>query len=97
MKKEVASLKQRNISDPGNLESSHTKNPSQNSPLSDAINEALDIERRKNNLVISGFPICDNTSDLDLLKSLFEDPVLDITGNVNINNVQRRGNKGLMI
>ena len=42
-------------------------------------------------------PICDNTSDLDLLQSLLEDPVLDITGNVNINNVQRIGNKGLMI
>ena len=95
--KEVASLKQRNISDPDNVESSHTKNSSQNSSLSDAINEALDIERRKYNLVISGMPICDNTSDLDLLQSLLEDPVLDITGNVNINNVQRIGNKGLMI
>ena len=42
-------------------------------------------------------PICDNTSDLDLLQSLLEDPVLDITGNVNINNVQRIGNKGLTI
>ena len=41
---------------------SHTKNPSQNSSLSDAINEALDIERGKYNLVICAMPICDNTS-----------------------------------
>ena len=97
LEKEVASLKQSNISDPGNVESSHIKNPSQNSSLSDAISEALDIERRKSNLVISGMPICDNTYDLDLLQSLLEDPVLDITGNVNINNMQLIGNKGLMI
>ena len=94
LEKEVASLKQSNISDPGSVES---QNPSQNSSLSDAVNEALDIERRKYNLVISGMPICNNTSDLDLLQSLLEDPVLDIMGNVNINNVQRIGNKGLMI
>ena len=80
LEKKVASLKQRNISDPGNIEPSHTKNSNQNSSLSDAIYEALDIERR-------------NTSDLDLLQSLLEDPVLDITGNVNINNVQLIGTR----
>ena len=57
LEKEVASLKQSNISDPGSVES---KNPSQNSSLSDAINEAIDIERHKYNLVISGMPICNN-------------------------------------
>ena len=61
------------------------------------MNEALDIERRKFNLVINGMPVLNDTSDVDLVKSLLEDPVLEVTGTVHVNNVQRVGNKGLMI
>ena len=101
LEKEVASLKQRNTQNLESVESSQTSNQtsssSQNASLSEAVNEALDIERRKYNLVISGMPICDNKSDIDLVQSLLEDPILDVTGTVYVNNVQRIGNKGLMI
>ena len=98
LEKEVASLKQRNPSHENNTENVlSSQSSSQNSSVSDAVNEALDIERRKFNLVISGMPVRDDISDVELVQSLLEDPVLDVTGTVHINDVRRIGNKGLMI
>ena len=39
----------------------------------------------------------DDISDVELVQLLLEDPVLDVTGTVHINDVRRIGNKGLTI
>ena len=100
LEKEVASLKQKNTSDNSELSdasrSSHTVTPSA-TPISEAVNEAIDIERRKLNLVVSGMPQSGEKSDAELVHELLEDPALQITGTVFVRDVQRIGNKGLML
>lgn len=67
----------------------------QNSVLSEAVNEALDIERRKMNLIVSGIPVSNEKSDTELLHALLEDPVLDISGTISVCNVQRVGHRDI--
>ena len=55
LEKEVASLKQRNSQQQD--VSSQIQSSTQNVSVSDAVNEALDIERRKFNLVINEMPV----------------------------------------
>ena len=50
---------------------------SQSFHLSKAINETLDVNRRKKNLIDSGImPISQEFLDVTLVKELLEDPVL---------------------
>lgn len=65
--------------------------------VTDAVNEALDVERRKLNLTISGLQPSETKSDGELIQELFEDPSLNVTGTVVVSNCQRVGKKGLLI
>ena len=69
----------------------------QNSVLSEAVNEALDIEHRKMNLIVSGIPVSNEKSDTELLHALLEDPIFDISGTISVCNVQQVGHSGLLL
>jgi len=100
LEKEVVSLKQKNNSvnsDQSAEPTSSQTNPSSHSHISEAVNEALDIERRKLNLVVSGIPQSSEKSDAKLVHELIEDPALGITGTVFVRDVQRIGNMGRIL
>lgn len=96
LEKEVASLKEMNTNKSQPVESSHTVGSGHTS-VSEAVNEAIDIERRKLNLVVSGITQSEQMSDAVKLQNLLEDPILKISGTVLVQNMQRVGNNGNMI